>query len=142
MSLTDHESSRKAVFPVCREMHLVPDSVRVSSGLNSIGAPPMSLLKKLFGIGGAGAGKAAGKAAPERSTSHEGYEIIATPYEEQGKWQLCGVISKEVDGVKREHRFVRADRFASLEDAVEMTFFKGRQIIDQTGPRLFASAID
>ena len=99
----------------------------------------MSLLKKLFGIGGA---SEAAKAAPPRAMVYEGYEIRATPYEEQGKWQLCGVIAQEVDGVKKEHRFVRADRFASQEDAVEMTFFKARQIIDQTGPRLFAGAAD
>ena len=99
----------------------------------------MSLLKKLFGIGGA---SEAAKAAPPRTMAYEGYEIRATPYQEEGKWQLCGVIAHEVDGVTKEHRFVRADRFASQEDAVEMTFFKGRQIIDQTGPRLFAGAAD
>ena len=100
----------------------------------------MSLLKKLFGIGGASEKPA--KAVSEHVISHEGYEIRATPYEEQGKWQLCGIISAEVDGVRREHHFIRADRFALIEDAVEMTFFKGRQIIDQTGARLFGGAAD
>ena len=99
----------------------------------------MSFLKKLFGIGG---GSGAPAALPERTEPYEGFEIRATPYEEEGKYQLCGVISREVDGVRREHRYVRADRFSTVEDAIEMTLFKGRQIIDQTGERLFAHTTD
>ncbi len=93
----------------------------------------MSFFKKLFGLG---SGSAAVSPEP-KSIEHEGYEIIATPYEERGRFQLCGVIAKEIDGERREHRFIRADQFTTLDDAVEMTFFKGRQIIDQSGPRLF-----
>ena len=37
----------------------------------------------------------------------------------------------------KEHRFVRADRLAGLEDIVEMTIRKGQQMIDQQGERLF-----
>ena len=77
----------------------------------------MSFLKKLFGVGASGASKA----LPERSETYEGFEIRATPYEEEGKYQLCGVISREVDGVRREHRYVRADRFSTVDDAIEMT---------------------
>ncbi len=98
----------------------------------------MSFLKKLFGIGDAGPAKA----LPERVEPYEGFEIRATPYEEEGKFQLCGVISREVDGVRREHRYVRADRFSTVDDAIEMTLFKGRQIIDQTGERLFAGGAE
>ena len=98
----------------------------------------MSFLKKLFGIGSG----ASTKALPERTEPYEGFEIRATPYEEEGKFQLCGLISREVDGVRREHRYVRADRFSTVDDAIEMTLFKGRQIIDQTGERLFAGAAD
>jgi len=93
----------------------------------------MSFLKKLFGLG---TGEAAQKEA-QSSTTYEGYEIIATPYQERGKFQLCGIIAKEIDGVRKEHRFIRADQFTSIEDATQMTFFKARQIIDQTGNRLF-----
>ena len=99
----------------------------------------MSFLKKLFGLGG---GSSQPASLPERSEPYEGFEIRATPYEEEGKFQLCGVISREVDGVLREHRYVRADRFATIDDAIEMTLFKGRQIIDQTGDRLFLGAAD
>jgi hypothetical protein len=86
----------------------------------------MSFLKKLFG---GGSGGAPARAAPTQD--HDGYLIAAAPYREEGQWQLCGVISKEIDGVRREHRYVRADRFGDRDEAVEMTFTKGRQIIDQ-----------
>jgi len=99
----------------------------------ALGQGTMSFFKKLFGLGG---GEAASKQA-QSSATYEGYEIIATPYEERGKFQLCGIIAKEIDGERKEHRFIRADQFTSLEDATEMTFFKARQIIDQTGARIF-----
>jgi hypothetical protein len=43
------------------------------------------------------------------------------------------VISK--DG--KEHRFIRADRFAALEDAANHALVKGRQIVDEQGERMF-----
>lgn len=96
----------------------------------------MSFLKKLFGLGG-------GSSEPEQAVSsrvedHNGFTIRATPYKEGGQWQLCGVIAKEVNGETKEHRFIRADRFASQEDAESMTFIKARQIIDQQGERVFS----
>ncbi len=94
----------------------------------------MSFLKKLFGIGG-GAKADADVSGP--SEEHAGYTITATPYEANGRWQLCGVITREVDGALREHKFIRADNFASRTEAEEMVLYKGRQIIDQSGGRLF-----
>jgi hypothetical protein len=47
------------------------------------------------------------------------------------------VVSKEIDGVVKEHRFVRADRFAGLDDAVDVSIRKGIQLIDEQGERLF-----
>ena len=96
----------------------------------------MSFLKKLFGLGG-------GASEPEQAVSsrvedHKGFSIRATPFKEVGQWQLCGLISKEVNGETKEHRFIRADRFASQEDAENMTFMKARQIIDQQGDRIFS----
>ena len=92
----------------------------------------MSFLKKLFNLGGANTPTA----APEKTLEHEGFLIRATPYQEGGRYQLCGVISKEVDGVMKKHEFIRADTFATVDDAVEMVFFKARQMIDQQGVRL------
>lgn len=96
----------------------------------------MSFLKTLFGFGGGGKGES-GAAAVAKEAEHEGFHIAAMPYREQGQFQVAGVISKAVDGVKREHKFVRADRFASLEEAADFAILKGRQIIDQQGARVF-----
>ncbi len=93
----------------------------------------MSFLKKLFGLGGG----APATTATAPTQEHNGFTVRATPYQEQGQWQMCGVISKEIDGAIKEHRFVRADRFSSKEDAEEFTFTKARQIIDTQGDKIF-----
>jgi hypothetical protein len=93
----------------------------------------MSFLKRLFGGGSA----SAAETAPAATAEHDGYMIKATPYEEGGQWQMCGVIEKVVDGEAKAHRFIRADRFPSREQAAEFTLSKARQIIDQTGERMF-----
>lgn len=91
----------------------------------------MSFFKKLFG---GGAPKAE---EPALTSEHECFTIHATPYQEQGQWQMCGVIEKEIGGEVKSHRFIRADRFPAKEDAIQMTFLKARQIIDQSGERIF-----
>lgn len=96
---------------------------------------PMSFLKKLFGLGGASEKAADPASAPRQD--YEGYTIRATPYEDGGRFQLCGIITKVEGEDVREHRFIRADKLATMEEAVSMTFFKGRQIIDQMGDDLF-----
>lgn len=91
----------------------------------------MSFLKKLFGGGPENVEAAA------KTLEYKGFTIAATPYKDGGQYQTCGVISMDKDGARREHKFIRADRFASLEEAVQFSFGKGRQIIDQQGERLF-----
>ena len=96
----------------------------------------MSFWKSLFG-GGKAAGSAGGPAAPSRTLEHEGYLIEATPYLENGQYQVAGMISKEIGGMRKEHRFVRADRLTTIEDAAEMSVRKAKQIIEQSGDRMF-----
>lgn len=94
----------------------------------------MSFFKKLFG----GGGSESAPAKPAGEAEHKGFTILATPFKaEGGQYQTCGVISKEIDGAVKEYKFIRADRFASLEDVVSITLNKGRQIIDEQGERLF-----
>ncbi|MGL5137380.1 MAG: HlyU family transcriptional regulator [Beijerinckiaceae bacterium] len=95
----------------------------------------MSFLKRLFG----GSTSAVPEAQPPSET-HAGFTLRATPYQENGQWQMCGVIEKEVGGEMKSHRFVRADRFASKEEAEQFTLSKARQIVDQNGDRLFAGS--
>ena len=92
----------------------------------------MSFFKKLFGGGG-------GAAAPKsvKSAEHKGFTIEARPYKEGGQFQLAGMISKEIDGVRKEHTYVRADRFTSIDEAAEIALVKGRQIIDEQGENIF-----
>ncbi len=48
------------------------------------------------------------------------------------------MIAREIGGVRKEHRFIRADAYASYDDAVSFTLNKARQIIDLQGERIFA----
>lgn len=96
----------------------------------------MSFLKRLFGLGGAGAENDKAQAEPV-SSEHKGFVILATPFSEAGQFQTCGLIRKEIDGEMKEHKFIRADRFATMDDAVNITLIKARQIIDEQGEGLF-----
>ena len=93
----------------------------------------MSFLKRLFG----GGDDANAPAEPAKQVEHEGFVIRATPYKEGTEFQTCGVVSKEIDGETKEHRFVRAERFPTLEGAAEHSITKGKQIVDQQGERVF-----
>jgi hypothetical protein len=93
----------------------------------------MSFLKKLFG-GGSESGSA-GKAV--KSLEYKDYLIEATPFKQDGQYQLAGTISKTIDAVRKEHKFVRADKFTSADDAAEIAISKGQLIIDQQGDRMF-----
>ena len=92
----------------------------------------MSFWKKLFG-----GGAAAKEEPPLDPVEYKGYVIRPAPFVEGGQYQTCGTIAKEVDGEMKEHRFIRADRFASKDDAVDITLRKARQLIDEQGERIF-----
>ncbi|MBI3437030.1 MAG: hypothetical protein HY056_18425 [Proteobacteria bacterium] len=94
----------------------------------------MSIWKSLFG-GGAPAPSAEKSSEP---IDYNGYVICATPFKSEGQFQTAGTIAKEFDGVRREHRFIRADRHPLYDDAVAFTLTKARQIVDQLGDRVFA----
>jgi hypothetical protein len=93
----------------------------------------MSFFKKLFG--GGSSTTDSGKAA--KTLEYKGFMIEAKPYKEGGQFQLAGVISKEVDGAVKEHKYIRADRFTSKDEAAEIAIAKGRQIIDEQGEQIF-----
>ncbi|MER9952208.1 HlyU family transcriptional regulator [Mesorhizobium sp. M0047] len=97
----------------------------------------MSFLKRLFGGGGGNEATEPKNVAPAKQVEHKGFLISATPYKADGQYQTCGVVSKEVDGVLKEHKFIRADRFAGLDDAVDISIKKGIQLVDEQGERIF-----
>lgn len=96
----------------------------------------MTTWKELFGrlLGGGGS---AGKPASAETVEYKGYRIRPAPYLSSGHYQTAGSIEKDTpDGVK-EHRFIRADTYASRDDAISFTISKAKQIIDQQGDRIF-----
>ena len=98
----------------------------------------MSFLKNLFGLGKSeNGGDAKGSAAAVASAEHKGFLIEARPYAADNQFQCAGLIWKEIEGTRREHRFVRADRFSTRDEAASFSLTKARQIIDQQGDRLF-----
>lgn len=94
----------------------------------------MSFWKKLFG---GSSEKTSEQAKDAGQIEHKSFIVTAVPFVEGGQYQVCGVISKEIDGEVKEYRFIRADRCPSIDDAATITFNKGRQIIDEQGDRMF-----
>jgi hypothetical protein len=92
----------------------------------------MSFLKKLFGGGGASASD-----GPAAAEDYKGYAVAATPFPAEGQFQVSGTITKDIEGAPKTHKFIRADRFSSREEAASFSLVKARQIIDQTGDRMF-----
>ena len=92
----------------------------------------MSFFSALFGRGGS---TATAKAADP--VEYKGYVIRAAPYKNNGHYQTAGTIEREIGGVRKEHRFIRADAYASYDDAVAFTVSKARQIIDLQGEKIF-----
>jgi hypothetical protein len=101
----------------------------------------MSFFSSLFRRGSApspDAGKGAAKAGkPAAPVEYKGYVIVAAPFANNGQYQTAGTIAREIDGVRQEHRFIRADAYASYDDAVNFTENKARQIVDLQGDRIF-----
>ncbi len=91
----------------------------------------MSFWKSLFG------GGAAASTGPAATAEHNGFSISAEPMANGSQFQVAGTISKDIDGVHKEHKFIRADGFGSREEAATFTLVKARQIIDQQGDRMF-----
>jgi hypothetical protein len=94
----------------------------------------MSFWKSLFG---GTRSEDPATAEPAARENYKGYAIEARPYAAEGQFQTAGTISKSVDGEVKTHRFVRADRFPTREDAAAFSLIKAKQIVDQSGDRMF-----
>jgi hypothetical protein len=92
----------------------------------------MSFLSALFG-------RLAGVETEKVSepVEYKDYVIRPEPFKNEGQYQTAGTIEREVGGVRKEHRFIRADAFASYDDAVKFTLSKAQQIVDLQGERIF-----
>lgn len=97
-----------------------------------------SFLSKIFGAF-AGASPEKASAGPAAEPQHHADCLIhATPIKEGNQFRLAGRIERQVGDVLLTRNFIRADVFTSAEDALDATFRKARQIIDQNGPSLFS----
>jgi hypothetical protein len=76
-----------------------------------------------------------GPAVP--TVEYKGYRILPAPYRSNQQYQTAGTIEKDTPEGVKEHRFIRADTYASRDDAVAFTVSKAKQIIDQQGDRIF-----
>jgi hypothetical protein len=94
----------------------------------------MAFWKNLFGGGGGGGSDP----APAPGEEYKGFVIRATPMSVGSEFQLCGVIEKTIGGEAKIHKFVRADRLSSRDEAVSFALAKGRQIVDEQGDGLFS----
>jgi len=90
------------------------------------------ILGKIFGGGGGGSEEAAGEAV-----EYKGFRIRPAPYRAEGQFQTAGVIEKDFPEGMKEHRFVRAEKHTSKDEAVSFALTKGQQIIDERGDRIF-----
>jgi hypothetical protein len=95
----------------------------------------MSFWKNLFGGGGSSE-----PAAPPAGEEYKGFTIRATPMQVGSEYQLAGTIEKDVGGELKTHKFVRADRLSSRDEAESFAIAKGRQIIDEQGVSLFGQS--
>ena len=99
-------------------------------------AAMFSKLKDIFSrLSGGVAGPEAAAAAAE--VEYKGYLIRPASYKNNGQYQTSGTIRKETPEGVKEHKFIRADTYASLDDANAFAIMKAKQLIDQQGDRMF-----
>lgn len=96
-----------------------------------------SFLSKLFGSFSTAAGDKPA-AASGKTETYGDCQIHASPIKEGNQYRLAGSIEKAENGTVKTRTFIRADVFASQDDALDATVRKAHQIIDQHGPALFA----
>ena len=93
----------------------------------------MDSIRNLFG------GRSA-SGPPQAANEPDTYKdclIYAEPMAEGGQYRLAATITKEIGGETKTHRLIRADLFASAEEAARFSLSKARQVIDEQGERLF-----
>lgn len=98
-----------------------------------------SFFKKTFGWLGGGEDKSeAPSGKPLEAEPYKDCMILPQPIREGSQWRLAGTITAVIDGETVEHSFIRADLFASEEEARGFIIRKGQQIIDENGHALFS----
>jgi hypothetical protein len=73
--------------------------------------------------------------APE-TTTYKGFTVEAAPIEDSGGYRTSGFIIGEHNGEEKRVQFIRADQHSDKQQAIDHTFSKARQIIDEQGAGL------
>ncbi len=95
------------------------------------------MFKSLFGGGGDDNSNAtAGAEQLQDPEEYKGFTIVAAPIKEGSQYRTAGYISREVDGVEKKSRFIRADNSPDKSQAIAHSQGKARQIIDEQGEKL------
>ncbi|MGO4124749.1 HlyU family transcriptional regulator [Inquilinus sp. YAF38] len=97
----------------------------------------VSFLKSLFG-GGKREEASSGEAPAGPAVEYKGYRIRPAPFQAGGQYQTSGIIEKDFPEGTKTHRFIRADKHGSKDDATAFSVTKAQQIIDEQGDRVFA----
>ena len=79
----------------------------------------------------------AAEGAPGDAVEYKGYRIRPAPFRADGQFQTAGLIEKDFPDGVREHRFIRAEKHASKDEADSFALLKGRQIVDERGDSMF-----
>ncbi|MGF6226334.1 hypothetical protein QFZ27_000289 [Inquilinus ginsengisoli] len=97
----------------------------------------VSFLKSLFG-GGKREEASSGEVPAGPAVEYKGFRIRPAPFQAGGQYQTSGVIEKDFPEGTKTHRFIRADKHGSKDDATAFSVTKAQQIIDEQGDRVFA----
>jgi hypothetical protein len=97
----------------------------------------LSKLKAAWARLASGGGTDAPAGPAVAAIEYNGYRIKPAPYLAKGHYQTAGSIEKDTPEGVKEHRFIRADTYASRDDAIAFTITKAKQIVDQQGDAIF-----
>ena len=92
----------------------------------------MGILSRLIG-------KREPKPEPQvEQVQYDGFNIKPAPQKQKGTFVTAGYIyMTDEAGETREHFFIRADTHADFDSACQHAIFKAKQIINESGERIF-----
>ena len=91
----------------------------------------MGIFGWLFGGGGSA------KEESGEAVEYNGFRIRPAPFKAEGQYQTAGVIEKDFPDGTKEHRFIRAEKHGSKDEAASFAITKGQQIVDERGDKIF-----
>lgn len=96
----------------------------------------LDAIRRLFG-GKGGGQETTDTPAVGPAVEYKGFSIQPLAMRQASGFLTAGLITRETEGGRREHRFVRADTHPSADEAREFTILKAQRLIDEQGERLF-----